>query len=211
MEYPYYIAIEGVIGAGKTSLAELLAERLNAMLILEQPDENPFLKDFYLDRKKYAFQTQLFFLISRYKQQEEFPQPDLFHGKIVADYIFAKDKIFASINLDDREYRLYEKVVELMESRIPIPDLVIYLQCSPGRLMKNIRIRNRSYEKEMPEDYITELNEAYNRFFFNYRSTPLLVVNAEKLNFVDNKEHFEDLMQTLLEPVKGIKYYNPLV
>ena len=151
MDQPYYIAVEGVIGAGKTSLAEMLAERLHALLVLEQPDDNPFLTDFYKDRAKYAFQTQLFFLLSRYKQQEEFPQPDLFHKKVISDYIFHKDRIFASLNLDAREYRMYEKIVEIMEPRIPKPDLVVYLQSSPNRLLKNIRIRNRSYEKSISD------------------------------------------------------------
>ena len=211
MDQPYYIAVEGVIGAGKTSLAEMLAERLHALLVLEQPDDNPFLTDFYKDRAKYAFQTQLFFLLSRYKQQEEFPQPDLFHKKVISDYIFHKDRIFASLNLDAREYRMYEKIVEIMEPRIPKPDLVVYLQSSPNRLLKNIRIRNRSYEKSISEEYIDELNEAYNRFFFNYRSTPLLVVNSEKIDFVKNEEHFDDLLKAILSPVQGTRYYNPVV
>ena len=211
MDQPYYIAVEGVIGAGKTSLAEMLAERLHALLVLEQPDDNPFLTDFYKDRAKYAFQTQLFFLLSRYKQQEEFPQPDLFHKKVISDYIFHKDRIFASLNLDAREYRMYEKIVEIMEPRIPKPDLVVYLQSSPNLLLKNIRIRNRSYEKSISEEYIDELNEAYNRFFFNYRSTPLLVVNSEKIDFVKNEEHFDDLLKAILSPVQGTRYYNPVV
>ena len=211
LNQPYYIAIEGVIGAGKTSLAKKLAEKLNALLVLEQPDENPFLTDFYKDRSKYAFQTQLFFLLSRFKQQEDFPEPDLFHKNTVADYLFHKDRIFASLNLDEREYRLYDKIVEIMEPQIPMPDLVVYLQSSPNRLLKNIRIRNRSYEKEMSEDYINDLNEAYNRFFFTYRSTPLLVVNSEKLDFVKNDQHFEDLLKTILGPVHGTRYYNPIV
>ena len=209
MNQPYYIAVEGVIGAGKTSLAKLLGEQLNAMLVLEQPEENPFLSDFYKDRRRFAFQTQLFFLLSRFNQQEEFPQPDLFHRRIIADYIFHKDKIFASINLDEREFSLYEKVLSLMEPRIPKPDLVIYLQSSPQRLLKNIRIRNRSYEKEIEEKYIAELTEAYNRFFFAYRSTPLLVVNTEKIDFVNNPDHFKDLFKTIISPIQGIQFYNP--
>ena len=209
MNQPYYIAVEGVIGAGKTSLAKLLGEQLNALLVLEQPEENPFLADFYKDRIRFAFQTQLFFLLSRFKQQEEFPQPDLFHRRVIADYIFHKDKIFASINLDEREFGLYEKVLAIMEPQIPKPDLVIYLQSSPQRLLKNICIRNRSYEKEIEEKYIVELTEAYNRFFFAYRATPLLVVNSEKIDFVNNEEHFSDLFKTITSPIQGIQYYNP--
>ncbi len=209
MEYPYYIAIEGVIGAGKTSLAKMLSEKLNALLVLEQPDENPFLRDFYKDRKRFAFQTQLYFLLSRFKQQEDFPQPDLFHHRIVADYLFQKDKIFASINLDDREFRLYEKIVNILEPRILKPDIVIYLQSSINKLMRNIKIRNRSYEKDISETYVADLNEAYNRFFFSYKATPLLVVNNDKLDFVKNEEHFIKLYNSIIEPFQGTKYYNP--
>jgi len=211
LKSPYYIAIEGVIGAGKTSLARKLGEKLDAMLVLEQPEDNPFLTDFYQERKRYAFQTQLFFLLSRFKQQEEFPQPDLFHRRIVADYIFQKDKIFASINLEEREFLLYEKIVMLMEPQIAKPDVVVYLQSSSSRLMKNIRIRSRAYEKEMTEEYIEELNEAYNRFFFAYKATPLLVVNTERLDFVKKEEQFERLFQAIMSPEPGTRYYNPQV
>lgn len=211
MDEPYYIAIEGVIGASKTNLAKLLAERLKANLLLEKPEENPFLTDFYRDRRRFAFQTQLFFLLSRFKQQEGFPQPDFFHKRVVADYLFAKDRIFASINLDEREFQLYEKVVALMESRIPPPGLVVYLQSSPQRLMNNIRIRNRAYEKQMSEDYLNELNEAYNRFFWNYDAAPLLLVNADNIDFVNDKQRLDDLINAIDRPIQGTQYYNPTV
>jgi len=211
MKTPYYIAIEGVIGAGKTSLASKLGEKLDAMLMLEQAEDNPFLADFYKDRRRYAFQTQLFFLLSRFKQQEEFPHPDLFHRRIVADYIFQKDKIFASINLDEREFLLYEKVVSLMEPRLVKPDIVVYLQSSPARLMKNIRIRSRVYEKEMTEEYIEELNEAYNRFFFAFTATPLLVVNMERIDFLKDEAQFERLFNAIMNAEPGTRYYNPLL
>ena len=204
-----YIAIEGVIGVGKTSLAHLFAERLSGKLVLEKPEDNPFLEEFYRDPVRYAFQTQIFFLLSRYQQQKEFPQQDLFHPVIVSDYLFAKDKIFAHINLSERELVLYDRIVELMEPYIPKPDLVIYLQSSTDRLMKNIKIRARSYEKPMSEEYIRTLNEAYNHFFFHYHDTPLLIVNSSKIDFVNNSKDLENLIDIIMRPITGISYYNP--
>ncbi len=206
-----YIAIEGVIGAGKTSLAKMLGERLNAKVVLEQYYENPFLEKFYQNRERYAFQTQIFFLLSRYKQQMELLQRDLFHEYLVTDYIFDKDKIFAHINLKGDELKLYEMLVSLLEKNIPTPDLVIYLQSSVARLMQNIRKRGRPYEKNITEDYIRELYEAYNEFFFNqYRKCPVLVVNSTDIDFVNNKEDFEDLVREILSPRKSyFEYYNP--
>jgi len=204
-----YIAIEGVIGVGKTSLAKLLAERMGGRLVLEKPEDNPFLEDFYRDQTRFAFQTQIFFLLSRYQQQKEFPQQDLFHPVVVSDYLFAKDKIFAHINLSEDELLLYDRILELMEPHIPKPGLVIYLQSSTERLMKNIRIRSRSYEKPMSEEYIRTLNEAYNHFFFHYNESPLLVVNGTRIDFVNNPKDLEDLIGIIMSPITGIRYYNP--
>ncbi|MGH7595951.1 MAG: deoxynucleoside kinase [bacterium] len=204
-----YIAIEGVIGAGKTSLATRMAEKFGGRLLLELHEENPFLPDFYRDPRHYAFSTQMFFLLSRYRQQQEIPQRDLFQQLLLADYIFAKDRIFASLTLEERELSLYDKVAKLLERDIPPPDLVIYLQSSTERLMANIRLRNRSYEKPMTEEYIRDLNEAYNRFFFNYTATPLLVINATEIDFVHNEQDFEDLVAQLRRPISGVQYYSP--
>jgi len=207
-----YIAIEGVIGAGKTTLANMLGELVGGKVVLEKFDENPFLKDFYNDPERYAFQTQIFFLLSRYKQQRELGQADLFHRFLVTDYIFEKDKIFAYLNLQDEELKLYETLVSSIEHNIPTPDLVVYLQSSVSRLMTNIRHRGRDFEKELKEDYIKDLNEAYNYFFFRYKSTPLLIVNSTEMDFVSNNGHFEDLVRAIFRQThSAVEYYNPVV
>jgi deoxyadenosine/deoxycytidine kinase len=205
-----YIAVEGVIGAGKTSLARMVSERLNARLVLEQFEENPFLERFYEDPEHYSFQTQIFFLLSRYRQQQDLFQADLFHNALVTDYIFDKDKIFAYLNLQDDELRLYETLVSSIEKNIPTPDLVVYLQSSVERLMSNIRARGRKYEENMSEEYIKDLNEAYNYFFFRYKNAPLLIVNSTEIDFVNNKEDFEELYKEILRPNRApVEYYNP--
>lgn len=206
-----HIAIEGVIGAGKTTLATMLAEQLNAKLVLEKFEENPFLPKFYENQERYAFQTQIFFLLSRYRQQREIFQPDLFYRFLVTDYIFEKDKIFAYLNLADDELKLYETLIESMEKTIQTPDLVVYIQSSVDRLMTNIRKRGREMERGMSEDYIRDLNEAYNYFFFRYKAAPLLIVNASHIDFVGNKNHFDDLLYEIFRPNKApVEYYNPV-
>jgi deoxyadenosine/deoxycytidine kinase len=205
-----YLAVEGVIGAGKTSLARMVSERLNARLVLEKFEENPFLERFYEDPDHYAFQTQIFFLLSRYKQQQELFQADLFQSTLVTDYIFEKDKIFAYLNLQDDELRLYEALVGSIEKTIPTPDLVVYLQSSVDRLLLNIKDRGRKYEENMSGEYIRDLNEAYNYFFFRYKNAPLLIVNATEIDFVNDKGDFEELYNEILRPNRAaIEYYNP--
>ena len=207
-----FIAIEGVIGAGKTTLCTMLGETLGARIVLEKFEENPFLKDFYRDPERYAFQTQIFFLLTRYKQQRDLFQADLFQRFLVTDYIFEKDKIFAYLNLQDEELKLYETLVSSIEHNIPTPDLVIYLQSSVPRLMENIKRRARTIESGMSEAYIKDLNEAYNYFFFRYKATPLLIVNAAEIDFVGNKEHYDDLVREVFRPGRAaVEYYNPLV
>lgn len=206
-----HIAIEGVIGAGKTSLALKLAKHLNAKAVLERFEENPFLEKFYDDIEHYAFQTQIFFLLSRYRQQQEFAQIDLFQQTIVSDYMFEKDKIFAYLNLQDDELKLYETLVGLIEKSVPKPDIVVYLQSNVEHLMTNIRKRGRKFERAISREYIQNLNEAYNYFFFRYKSSPLLIVNADQIDFVNNGNDFNGLAAEILKPRKLAEYYNPIL
>lgn len=205
-----FIAIEGVIGAGKTSLAKKLKERLDGRLILEQFDVNPFLEKFYLDRKRYAFQTQMFFLVNRFKQQQELIQEDLFNEYTICDYIFEKDRIFAYLNLSKEELALYESLYPLLARTLRKPDLVVFLQSSVDRLMFNIKSRNRKVERALTRSYIDELNEAYNHFFFRYNNTPLLIVNSSEIDFVNKEEDFELLFKQIFRDDRGlIEYFQP--
>jgi len=205
-----YIAIEGVIGAGKTTLAKKIKDRLNAKLVLEQFETNPFLEKFYADRKRYAFQTQMFFLINRFKQQQELIQEDLFTEYIVCDYIFEKDRIFAYLNLSSDELNLYENIYPLIARSLRKPDLVVYLQSGTDRLMFNIKKRSRKIERALTRSYIEELSEAYNHFFFRYNSTPLLIVNSTDLDFVNRDNDFDELFKQIFREDRGLtEYFNP--
>jgi deoxyadenosine/deoxycytidine kinase len=205
-----YIAVEGVIGVGKTSLTRMLTERLQAKLVLEEVEENPFLKDFYRDRTRFAFQTQMHFLFSRYQQQRDLRQTNLFSEKLIADYLFQKDRIFASLNLADRELALYERLVAWLELDVVKPVIVVYLQAHPDTLMERIARRNRAFEKDMDRDYIARLTDAYNHHFFHYTDTPLLVVNTNTIDFVNQPDDYEDLVRRILSHRQGTMYYTPI-
>lgn len=205
-----YIVTEGPIGVGKTSLTTLIASELAARLILEQAEENPFLSDFYTDPSRYGFQTQMFFLLSRYHQQEEMLQPDLFTRITISDYLFAKDRIFAYLNLNDHELALYEQIYRLLEPKIMKPDLVIFLQADTDTLLKRIRQRGRIFERAIDHDYIASVNEAYNQFFFRYSETPLLVINTSDIDFVHRREDLDDLLRLIVSMKQGTQYYVPL-
>lgn len=205
-----YLAIEGVIGSGKTSLAKRIKDRLGAKLILEQFDTNPFLEKFYTDRNRYAFQTQMFFLINRFKQQQELHQEDLFSEYLVCDYTFEKDKIFAYLNLSKDELNLYESIYPLLARTLRKPDLVIFLQSSTDRLMYNIKNRNRKIERALTRSYIEELSEAYNNYFFKYSTTPLLIVNSTDIDFVNSDNDFDELFKQIFREDRGFtEYFNP--
>jgi deoxyguanosine kinase len=204
-----HIAIEGPIGAGKTSLVNLLAKRFRGTKILEDVD-NPFLDDFYKDKRGAAFRTQLFFLLSRYDQQRAITQRDLFTELVLADYSFPKDKIFAYLTLDDSELMIYNRLYDLLYETVPRPDLVIYLQASMETLLKRIKKRGRAYEKSISSSYLQEVSEAYSHYFYRYDETPLLVVNTNDIDFVHTPEHFDALVEQIRNAQKGTQYYVPL-
>ena len=210
MKAAYHIAIEGAIGVGKTSLTKLLAEKYNARLILEKFEDNPFLPQFYQDRSTYAFQTQLWFLMERYKQQQGLEQMDLFSSYIISDYMFIKDRLFASLNLSDDEMKLYDKVATVLEQDILYPDLVIFLQSDTDNLMSNIASRGRNYESNIDWNYLDSLNGIYSEFFFRYDKSPLLIINSNNLDFVNDKNDLEMIFNFISKPEKGTRYLNPI-
>ena len=205
-DFKGHIAIEGPIGVGKTTLARMLSERLEARLILENPENNPFLEDFYKDRRKHAFQTQIFFLMSRYAQQEQFVQDDLFASCAVSDYLFSKDELFARLNLSDDEYLLYERVAETLKKNIAVPDLVIYLSASVDTLAQRIKRRNRSYEKGIEKSYLKELCEIYSDYFFNYSDSPLLVVGTDNIDFAENLDELNYVIERIGKITDGTEF-----
>jgi deoxyadenosine/deoxycytidine kinase len=209
MEKARYIALEGPIGVGKTSLTDFLAKEFKGRALLEDVDNNPFLGSFYKDRKNYAFQTQLFFLLSRYKQQKDLGQQELFNSTIVADYLFAKDKIFAYLNLDENELSLYEQIYRLLDARIPKPELVIYLQARTEVLIERIKKRNKEYERNIEVEYIEKLVDAYNRYFFYYTDTPLLVVNTSDIDFVNSPDDLSNMVNEIRSIKGGVQHYIP--
>jgi deoxyadenosine/deoxycytidine kinase len=203
-----HVAVDGPIGVGKTSLVELLARRFHGTKILEDVD-NPFLGEFYRNKKGAAFQTQLFFLLSRYQQQQEIAQIDLFTTLVVADYHFPKDKIFACLNLDDSELLIYDKLYTLLADTVPKPDIVIYLQGSLETCMKRVKKRLKPNEKGLTPEYLAQLIEAYNYYFYHYEETPLLVVDCNEIDFVNRPADFEDLVAQIQRAKRGVQYYVP--
>jgi deoxyguanosine kinase len=204
-----YICIEGPIGVGKTALAERVARRLNARLVKEVVEENPFLEKFYGDMRNYAFQTQLFFLLARHKQQRDLLQPELFHDTVVCDYLFDKDRVFAHLNLTDHELALYDRIYGFVAQEIPKPTLVVYLQARVEVLLARIKQRARQYEAAIDPQYLEEVADAYNHYFMRYDQAPVLIVNTERLDFVASREDFEDLFRAMEETTTGRRFYTP--
>jgi deoxyguanosine kinase len=205
-----YIVVEGPIGVGKSSLAKILAAEFQARTIFEQVEDNPFLAKFYKSRETYAFQNQTFFLLNRYRQQIELAQQDLFNLNTVADYLFAKDQIFASLTLSAEELNLYQQIYALLNTRVAKPDLVVYLQARPEVLYKRIKKRDKKYERSVTFEYLSEVAQAYNQFFFHYDETPLLVVNTSEIDFVASSEHLADLIKEINNMGSGTQHYIPL-
>jgi deoxyguanosine kinase len=204
-----HIAIEGPIGVGKTSLVERLTARFVGVKLLEDV-QNPFLDPFYKGRGGAAFQVQLFFLLSRHQQHLEIAQRELFTRLVVADYTMPKDRIFARLNLNDEEFRLYDRLYQLLTPQLPKPDLVIYLEGTIETCMKRIKLRGREFERNMDPDYLRRLKDAYNAYFYRYSETPLLVVNTDEIDFVRNSEDFENLVEQISRIRKGTQVYVPL-
>jgi deoxyguanosine kinase len=205
---PRYIAVEGPIGVGKSSLAHILGETLSARLVLEEPEENPFLGAFYKDRRRHAMSTQLFFLLQRYTQQGELAQGDLFSRNIVTDYVFAKDRLFALLNLSPDEMALYDRIYQMLKVRTPPPDLVVYLQARTEVLVERIRGRARAEEKPIRPEYVQEVAAAYADYFFSYNEGPLLIVNASDIDFVGNPEHRRELLEVIDKAPAGTTHWS---
>jgi len=207
----YYLAVEGPIGVGKTSLVKLLGKKLGAKMVLEEYENNPFLEDFYNDPERFAFQTQLFFLMNRYRQQQDLRQVDMFHNLLITDYMFVKDRLFASLNLDDKELSLYDTVANLLERNVLKPDMVIYLQADTQTLMRNIARRGRDFETNMSFEYLDALGQVYTEYFFKYQETPLIIINTNNIDFVNNNDDLEEVIKYIREPVSGTKFFNPII
>ncbi len=207
---PGYVVVEGPIGVGKTSLAHKLSEAFGSDLLLERPEENPFLERFYNARKQFALPTQLFFLFQRARQMQEWKQRDLFAPTRVADFLLEKDRLFARLNLDDDEFRLYEQVYDQLRIDLPVPDLVICLQAPVEVLIERVRRRGIEFERQIERQYLESLNETYTHFFYHYTGAPLLMVNAAEVNFVESEADFQSLLQFIRSARSGRHFFNPL-
>jgi deoxyadenosine/deoxycytidine kinase len=205
-----YIAVEGPIGVGKTALARRLATEFGSELILEGVDDNQFLGKFYEDPARYALHTQLFFLLERYRQQRALDHATLGVCGAVADYLFAKDAIFAGVTLHEEELALYRQVYQLLDAQIPKPDLVIYLEARPEVLLERITKRGRKFERAIDEDYLTRLTEAFRSFFHHYTDAPLLVINCSDIDFVEDRGDLADLIREIRGMKQGVQHYIPL-
>ncbi len=208
-EPPRFIAVEGPVRVGKTTLADILADRLNADR-MRDVDENPFLEGFYHEKSGAAFTSQMYFLVERFRQYHALDVSGSANRTIVSDYIFEKDKIFAYLNLSDAELQLYEQYYQIFAEQVPIPDLVIYLQAKPEMLKKRIEKKNVAFESRISEDYLEAVVNAYEHFFFRYRSSNLLVIETSEIDFVDRNEDLKQLLQRLTQPVRGTQYFLPL-
>tara|TARA_B100000886_G_scaffold140533_1_gene95146 strand:+ start:10404 stop:11057 length:654 start_codon:yes stop_codon:yes gene_type:complete len=203
---PSYIAIEGPIGVGKTSLARLISKDLGHQLCLEEPDENPFLKDFYENKQKFAFATQIHFVMQRSQQINKFFSDSLIKQKIISDFIFEKEDLFAKLNLTDEELKIFNEVKSKFYSNSPKPDLVIYLQASPKQLIERVKTRGKNYEEQMSLDYLQRICEMYADFFFNYYESPILVINVDNIDFVSNQDDYKKLLSHINREIVGKEY-----
>ncbi|MEO5656870.1 MAG: deoxynucleoside kinase [Nitrospiria bacterium] len=204
---PKYLVVEGPIGVGKTSLVNLLADALSGKPVLEDAENNPFLFRFYRDRRRWAFQAQVFFLLSRYRQQEEMAQQELFSNVTITDVFLPKDRIFATVNLSPEELVLYDQVYRLLRPRLPKPDLVIYLQAETDTLMQRIKQRGREFEQDISWEYLEDLNRAYSEYFFGYTETPLLVIQTTAMDFIRSSADLDELIRQIRQMKGGVQYY----
>ena len=205
-----YIVVEGPIGVGKTSLAQRFADEFGSSLLLEHVEDNPFLERFYQNPREAALSTQLYFLLRRTKQLQEFKQTDIFSPVRVADFLIEKDRLFAQVTLNASEYELYEQVYSHLTIDAPKPDLVVYLQAPVEVLIQRIRKRGRGYERLIEAAYLEQLNDSYAKFFYDYEDAPCLIVNASDIDFINNEKDYEQLLQEVLNTEAGKRYFNPL-